>query len=229
MSFAITTGAIAAVSAGYSVYSGIKQRNRAKNLREQANDPGIQQNYALDRVTNTLFQNYSNYNLPGYNNYVQQVNANMASSNNLATMASTSSGDVLNAITMNQQSANNSLGELAFQNANGREQALMNYLNAVQQQGNDQLRVNSQQLNRYERTLNEAAALEGAGNTNVNNGIQDALVGVQAVGGSFAPRQSIDQATGQVVNLPSVWDTYRNKRRNTRNINASLNQGGIIA
>lgn len=231
MSFAITTGAIALVGTGAQIYSGIRQRNQAKRLREQTQDPGIQRNYALDRVTNTLFQNYSNFNLPGYNNYVQQVNSNMASANQLATQGATSSADILNAVTANQAVADQSLGNLTLQNASGREQALMRYLSGVEQQGQDQLRVNNQELERYNQTMAEAAALEGASMQNINSGIQDSIMGISAISSNFIPRQSIDFTTGQQITLPSVWDSYRNRRRGSRNrfVDASLNTGGVLA
>lgn len=213
MSFAITAGAIGVVSAGAQIYSGIRQKNQAKNIREQAVDPGIQRNYSLDRVTNTLFQNYSNWNLPGYDKYQQQVQSNMASANNQAALAATSSADILNSVTANQAQANQDLQNLALQSASGRERALMQYLESVNQQGQDQLRVNQQELQRYDRTLNESAALEGAGTQNVWGGFQEGLMATGALAQNFLPRQTVSPATGEVVKLPSVWDSYRNRRR----------------
>lgn len=236
MSFAITAGA--AFTAGSAIYLGAQQKKRAKAIQEGAVDPGIQRNYALDRVTNTLYQNYSNWNLPGYNNYVQQIQSNMATANRNASLGATSSADLLNSVTNTQVAGDNALGNLALQNASGREQALMNYLNAVQNQGNDQVRVNTLALDRYNATLAEAAALEGAGNQNINQGFQDAVIGTSAIASNFMPRQTVDQRTGNVINLPSVWDSYRNRRRSgsasqqpLRNFdyNASLEVGGLYA
>lgn len=213
MSFAITTGAVGLLGAGAQIFSGIRQKNRAKNIREQAVDPGIQRDYSLDRVTNTLFQNYSNWNLPGYQKYVDQIQSNQASANNLAMVGATSSADVLNSITANQAQTDESLANLALQSASGRERALMEYLQSVRAQGQDQIRVNQQELGRYDRTLNEAAALEGAGTQNIWGGVQEGLVATGAMAQNFMPRQTISPATGEVVKLPSVWDSYRNRRR----------------
>lgn len=231
MSFAITAGAIGVVGTGAQIFSGIRQRNRANDIRESAVDPGIQRNYALDRVTNTLFQNYSNWNLPGYNNYVNQVGSTQASSNRDAALGATSSADVLNSITSNQAQTNQALENLAMQNASGRERALMEYLNSVRQQGQDQIRTNEMELMRYQDTINEAAALEGAGIQNIYGGIQEGMMTVGALAQNFMPRQTIDPATGAQISLPSVWDNYKRRRRGNvyGPYSAQLDQGGIIA
>lgn len=213
MSFAITSGAVGLIGAGAQIYSGIKQKKRANNIRSSAVDPGIQRDYSLDRVTNTLFQNYSNWNLPGYNNYVSQIQSNQASANNMAMLGATSSADVLNSITSNQAQTDRSLAELALQSASGRERALMEYLQSVRAQGQDQIRVNQMELGRYDRTLNEAAALEGAGTQNIWGGVQEGMVSVGALAQNFMPRQTVSPATGEIVKLPSVWESYRNRRK----------------
>lgn len=208
MSFAATA---AVIGAGSAIYMGAQQRKRANAIRKNAQDPGIQPNYALDRVSNTLFERYNNYQLPGYNNYVAQVQGNMASANTAATQAATSSGDVIDAVTRNQFAADQALNNLTTASASGREAALMQYLQSVQAQGQDQVRVNQQQLNRYDRTLDEAAALEGASIQNTNQGFQDALLGAGALGGNFMPRTTINPYTGEIRRLPSVWKTITSK------------------
>lgn len=210
MSFAATA---AVIGAGSAIYMGAQQRKRANAIRKNAQDPGIQPNYALDRVSNTLFERYNNYQLPGYNNYVAQIQGNMASANTAATQAATSSGDVIDAVTRNQFAADQALNNLTTASASGREAALMQYLQSVQAQGQDQVRVNQQQLNRYDRTLDEAAALEGASIQNTNQGFQDALVGAGALAGNFLPRTTISPTTGQAIKLPSVWQTWRNRNQ----------------
>lgn len=231
MSFAITAGAVGVIGAGTQIFSGIRQRNQAERIRESAVDPGIQKNYSLDRVTNTLFQNYSNWNLPGYNNYVNQLGTTQATSNRAATVGASSSADILNSITNNQAQTDQALEGLAMQNASGRERALMEYLNSVRQQGQDQIRVNQMELGRYQDTLNEAGALEGAGIQNIYGGLQEGLVTAGALAQNFMPRQTIDPSTGGQVSIPSVWDNYRKRRRrNTYGPNsAQLNQGGILS
>lgn len=212
MSFAITTGAVGLIGAGAQIYQGINQRNKAKRIRDTAVDPGISRNYALDRVTNTLFQNYSNWNLPGYNNYVNQVGTNMASANNLAVVGATSSADILNSVTASQEVADRSLADLALQSASGRERALMQYLQASSNQWQDQVRVNQMELERYNAKLREAGALEGAGIQNTWGGFQDALMTTGAVASNFLPRQTVDQSTGDIIKLDSAWDAYRKRK-----------------
>lgn len=211
MSFAATAAAV--IGAGSAIYMGSQQRKQANKLRENAVDPGIQPNYALDRVSNTLFENYNNYNLPGYSRAMDQMQSAQATANRAAIDASTSSADILSAITRNEAVTQNSIGQLDTAVASGKEQALMRYLDSVAQQGQDQVRVNNMELQRYDAQLREAAALQGSGIQNQNSGFQDALTASAAIAGNFTPRTSINQNTGEIVRLPSVWQQlYGNKR-----------------
>lgn len=184
----------------------------AKQLRESAVDPGIQPNYALGRVSDQLQDNYRNWQLPGYSAYMDQIESNQAASNRDAVRASTSSADILNAITNNQAVANSAANELNIAQASGKEQALMRYLDAVNQEGQDQVRINNLELQRYDSKLREAAALEGASIQNTNAGFQDALTATAAIAGNFAPRSTVDQTTGKVVKMPSVWQQLYGKK-----------------
>lgn len=210
MSFVAIAGT--AITAGSAIYMGSQQRKRAKAIRNEAVDPGIQPNYALDRVTNTLYDRYSNFNLPGYNRYAEQIKQLQAAGNNAVIQGATSSGDLLDGIGRNQVIADQSLNNLFTQNASGREAALMQYLNSVNMQGQDDIRVNQTQLGRYDQTLREAAALEGAGTQNMYQGLQDATIGVGAVASNFMPRTTVNPNTGQVITLPSAWQAWRKYR-----------------
>lgn len=212
MAFAAVAGA--ALGAAVPIITGAAQKSRAKKIRNNAVDPGIQPNYALDRVTQTLFQNYSNWNLPGYSKMINQIGSNQASSNANVLNAATSSSDILNGITGNQVAADTSAIGLALNQASGKERALMSYLNSVNAQGQDQLRMNAQENERYQAELREAAAIEGAGIQNMNNGFQDLLTASSAMVGNFLPRQTVSQTTGEVISLPSVWQqVYGNKKK----------------
>lgn len=212
MAFAAVAGA--ALGAAVPIITGAAQKSRAKKIRNNAVDPGIQPNYALDRVTQTLFQNYSNWNLPGYSKMIDQIGSNQASSNANVLNAATSSSDILNGITGNQVAADTSAIGLALNQASGKERALMSYLNSVNAQGQDQLRMNAQENERYQAELREAAAIEGAGIQNTNNGFQDLLTASSAMVGNFLPRQTVSQTTGEVISLPSVWQqVYGNKKK----------------
>lgn len=215
MSFAAT--AAAAITAGSAIYMGAQQRKRSRAIRENAQDPGIQPNPAIARVSNMLLENYNNYNLPGYSRYVEQIRGNQAFAVSQGMQAATSSGDALDVAARGQFMADSALNELTMQNASGREAALMRYLSASQSQGQDQVRMNMLQLGRYDRTLNEAAALEQAGTQNMYQGFQDAGIGISALANSFMPRTTINPNTGEVMELPSIWQSYRTMRNNRRN------------
>lgn len=210
MSFAVTAGAV--LSAGSAIYMGAQQKKRAKQIRDQAVDPGIQADESLKRITNTLYDRYNNYNLPGYRNYVDQIQSNSAFAFNQAAQGATSSGDILDAASRAQLATDQSLTNLNIQNASSRETALMQYLDSLRAQGQDSVRVNQMQLNRYDRTLSEAAALEGAGIQNIHQGVQDATMGATALAQSFMPRTSISPTTGELTKYPSIWRTYWDSR-----------------
>lgn len=210
---AFASVAAATIGAGVPLIMGAAQKRKAKNIRSSAVDPGVQPNYALDRVTQTLFQNYSNWNLPGYSKMMNQIGSNQASANSNIMNAATSSSDILNGITGNQVAANSSAVDLALNQASGKERALMNYLSSVKDQGQDQVRMNSQDNERYQAQLNEAAAMEGAGIQNMNNGFQDLLTTSSAIVGNFLPRQTVSQTTGEVIPVQSVWSQMYGKNK----------------
>ena len=211
MSFAAV--AVAGIGAGATIYMGAKQKRDAKRVRDNAVNPGVQPNFALDRATQTLFQNYSNWNLPGYSKYIDQLGSNQATSNAAVLAGATSSADILNAVTNNQIGANQSAIDVAIAQASGKEKALMQYLQSSQQQGQDQVRMNQEQQQQYQGQLREAAALEGAGMQNMNNGFQDLLTASSAIVGNFMPRQTVSSTTGEIIKLPSVWEQLYGKKK----------------
>lgn len=228
MSFAATVGLVGAGVTAYSTYkTSQNQKKAAEQIRRSAVDPGIQPNVALDRVGQTLFENYSNWNLPGYSRYAEQIASNLAASNRDAVRASTSSADVLNSIVNNQAVADSAIGDLNIAEATGKEQALMKYLDVVQQQGQDDIRMNQMQLARYDNQLREAAALEGASIRNKDNAFQDATTAFSALAGNFMPRSTVSPTTGEVVSIPSVWSQVYNKKKATSPINAQLVYKGL--
>lgn len=230
MSFAATVGLVGAGVAAYSTYQTSRnQKKAADRIRSSAVDPGIQPNVALDRVSQTLFENYSNWNLPGFSRYADQITANQAAANRDATRAATSSADILNSITNNQMVADSAMGDLNIAQATGKEQALMRYLDTVQQQGQDDIRMNQMQLARHDAQLREAAALEGASIQNQNNALQDVTSAFSAIAGNFTPRSTVDQTTGNVVSMPSVWSQVYGKKKNYSPTNAQLVYRGLQA
>lgn len=203
MSFAVVSGVVGVGSAAYSIYNSERQRRESKIIRESAVDPGIQRNYGLERTRDILADNYSNFNLPGFTRYREQIASNQASANARIRDGATSSEDILAGSVATQASANSATQNLYTTQAQSRLQALGDYLNSVNAVGQDQVRVNQLDLGRYEQTMREAAALEGASQQNLNTGLQDLVMGLQPMLSSFQPTTTINPNTGEVVTGPS--------------------------
>lgn len=212
MSFvaAATIGA-AGIGAATSMSLAAKQRKEAEKIRNSAVDPGIQRNYGLQRTSEILADNYSNYNLPGLTRYQEQITSGGATAMDRIRQGATSSEDLLAGASRVQGVENDALGGLYTQQAQGKLSALDSYLQSMNRVGDDQVRVNNVQLDRYDAVLREAAALGGASTRNLNNGIQDILTSIGPMIQNFAPQSSIDPSTGQLVKGKSHYQNYFNK------------------
>lgn len=204
MSFAAV--AAAAVGAGTSIYLSEKQKKDARKIREQSKDPGIQRNYGLERTNQILADNYNNFNLPGFTRYREQIASNQATGMSSLLQGASSSEDILAGATALQEQSNRAIGNMYTTQAQGKLDALSAYLGSVNAVGQDQVRVNQMDLSRYEQTMREAAALEGASMQNLNTGIQDMLMGIQPLITSLQPETYINPNTGKREKGQSRWN-----------------------
>lgn len=206
MSFVAVAGlGAAAIGSVTSIALSNKQKREADAIRNSTPDPGIQPNYGLIRANQMLADNYSNYRLPGLTRYQQQIATQGATALSNVRQAATSSEDVLDAATRVQAGENDATQNLYTTQAQGRLQALNDYISSTAQLGQDGVRMNNMELDRYDATLREAAALQGASYQNMNNGVQDLLTSIGPVIQSFMPTYSVNPTTGELMKGQSKY------------------------
>ena len=128
--------------------------------------PNFQMNTAMIDNARILGERSNNYTTPGYNLALDNINQNASSQFNNGVQGASSGGDVLDLANKINYGTNNSLNQLAGQNAQGADNALQQYLQANSMAGNELVRKNQYDLDQYQRKLNEKAALLQAGNQN---------------------------------------------------------------
>lgn len=211
---ALVTGGLSLAGSVAKYLTGRAQAKRAQQLRNSLSDPGITRNYGLERTSDILGQNYNNYNLPGFSNMLDNIKSNQGLAVNQGINAAGSSGDVLDLVTRSQSVTDNATQNLYMQQAQGKQQALNDYLNSVNAVGADQVRVNQLENQRYQQGLAEASALEGAGMQNQFGAMNEAISGINNLySTNFVGKDYVNQATGKMEQLPSVWSSYWSKKK----------------
>lgn len=158
----------------FSAINGIGQRRQAKRLRASAVDPGYQMNQGVLQNEQILRNRYNNYQIPGYNQALNNINASGATAFNSGLQGASSSGDVLDLATRIAYGQGQQYRGLAVQNAQGKEGALNEYLGANVAAGQERQNANLYDRQKYQQQLAEAAALYNAGDQNINSGITGA-------------------------------------------------------
>lgn len=183
--------------AGTGIASALITRSAARKQQRQAEainpvDPGP--NQALLDNARILGDRSSNYMMPGFSAAEAGINASAASAYDNAVQGAASSGDVLDAAARIAYGQQSSLNNLHTQNAAGRDQALLQYLNANAAAGADSTGWQRQQfLNDQQRR----AQLMNAGQLNEMNAIQDGLGAIGTAGAYyFANRPSNPMTPG---------------------------------
>lgn len=175
-------GAAAAVIPSiFAGIEGIGQRRQAKRIRANAVDPGYQMNQGILQNRDILQNRYNNYQIPGYNQALNNINASSASAFNSGVQGASSSGDVLDLATRIAYGTGQQKTQLDLQNAQGKQGAMFDYLGANQQAGAEQQNVNAYARQKYQQQLADAAALYNAGGQNENSAVQ----GVSSIGTSL--------------------------------------------
>lgn len=211
---ALVTGGLSLAGSVGKYLTGRSQAKKAERLRNSLVNPGITQNYGLERTSDILGQNFNNYNLPGFSNMLDKIRSNQAFAINQGINAAGSSGDILDLVTRSQSVTDNATQNLYMQQAQGKQQALNDYLNSVNAVGADQVRVNQLENQRYQQGLAEAAALEGAGMQNQFGAMNEAISGINNLySTNFVGKDYVNQSTGKIERIPSVWDSYWSKKK----------------
>ncbi len=182
--------AAAIVSGGLGVYKAVEGANQradakklaASNVFTPQRMPG-----QVQLATNLAAKNYYN-GLPGTAAAQQMIGRNAAQSYYEGSQGASSGGDLLDLAAKTNMGANMATNNLAQQSANYKAQAAGAYQAALNNEAGweDRLYQNNE-LQPYLRKANTAAALEGAGATNMFSGLDQ--IGTAALGYASAQNQ----------------------------------------
>lgn len=232
MSFVAVGAGIAAVSAGYSIYSGVKQSKEAKRLREGAVDPGYEVNQALVDNARIMGDRYGNYTLPGYEAMKANVNQSAGQAFSQGVQGASSSGDVLDLAARIAYGQQQGLNQVEMANAQGRDQALLQYLDANVAAGQQYQSQNEYERQRYQEQLREAAALQQAGAVNTAQGADSlAGIGTSLALSAYGNRQLQEPNAPVVSNQGSVFGNANSTTNTSSPAPPSIgsNQAGMAA
>lgn len=187
--------ALSAIPSIFGAVRGIGQRRQAKRIRANAVDPGYELNSGVMQNADILKNRYNNYSLPGYSMQMNRIGTNAATAFDAGSRGASSGGDILDLATKIAYGTGQQQNDLVMQNAQGKENALGGFLNANAAAGQERQNANAYEREQYMNKLQEAAALFGAGDQNLNN----ASIGLGSIGSTLA----MDSA---------MYGTPRNKR-----------------
>lgn len=184
-------------------FTGRSQRRQAQNMNIQ--NPGFVMNNELIDNARILGDRYSNYNLPGLGNMRDNVRSGYATAFSRGVEGATSGGDVLDLATSLGGAEAESMQEIDGMNAQGRDQALMQYLNANSAAGNEPVRKNIYELEEYQRKIHERAALDQSGAMNQYGALTEGAGALSTGVNAMFGQQLSETATGGFKFGKSAW------------------------
>lgn len=213
---ALVAAGFALGTAAFKFFQGRAQAGRAREIRENATDPGFMRNQGMIDNMNILRDRYTNYQMPGYGQAQQGINLAANTAFTQGSQGATSGADVMDLATRTQYGRQQGLNQLAMTSAQAREQALMQYLASQEAVGTDAVRVNQLENQRYDQQMMEAAALEQAGVTNQYGAVNELGAGLsQAASSYFSPQWTFD-SQGRMIQDASRFNQWLSNRRNRR-------------
>lgn len=157
-------GAISLIPAAFKFFNGISQRKQANKINPI--NPGYQMNNQVIDNARILGNNYTNYQMPGYNQALNNLNTGYGSALAQGTQGASSGGDVLDLASKLAYGQGQNLNSLAAQSAQGKQNALNQYLSANAMAGQEYVNKNAYDRDQYDAQLRRKAALEQGGATN---------------------------------------------------------------
>jgi len=168
----LVSAGISLLPALYKGISGIFQKSQANRINPT--DPGYKLNTGVINNARVLSDRSNNYQLAGYNDAVDNINSTSATAFNNGVQGATSGGDVLDLATKIAYGQGQRLNDLAVNNAQGKDQALLQSLNADAAAGEEYQQKNAYDRDVYQQKLRQKAALIQSANQNIYGGIDDA-------------------------------------------------------
>lgn len=193
------------LSTGIKLASGIGQQRKAKKINPI--DPGYTMNQGVLNNARTLSERYGNYVLPEYNTALNNIQQNQENAFSRGIQGATSGGDVLDLATKLAYGGGQQLNELALANAQGKDQALMQSLNANAQAGQEYQNKNAYDRQQYQAQLREKAALTQARAENIYGAVDTAG---SVLGSYLNPKKSLIDPTQPSPEQVAQWQQYLN-------------------
>jgi len=207
--FLVSSALVSAVPAIYKGITGIGQTNQANRMHPV--DPGYQMNRGVIDNAKTLSDYYGNYQLPGYSKMVNNIGSNYQSAFENGIQGASSGGDVLDLASKMAFGKNQALNQLGIQNAQGKQAALGDYLQANAAAGQQYQDKNAYERDQYDKMVRAKAALTQAGAQNTYGAI-DQLSGTAGKlitkygGGSSDDKTAVDGGIDK--NATATYNKY---------------------
>lgn len=166
---AVAGGVIGLAPSLFKLFSGASQKKQANAINPV--NPGYQVNQNIIDNANILKNRYLNYTLPGYGQAQDNINRGYQYAFSKGVQGASSGGDVADLAAKLAYGKNVAQNQLEAQNAQGKEGALMPYIDASAAAGQQYQQKNAYDIDQYNQQLKQKAALTQAGNTNEYNAL----------------------------------------------------------
>lgn len=200
-----------AIGAGLGLTLGAAKYFMGSAQRKAANaikpiDPGFQLNNEVIDNARITGEQYSNYELPGYQQLLSNIKNSGASSFVNSERGATSSADVLDAANKGNQVQQQQINQLGVETAQGKSSALTQYLAAKAASGAEYQKKNEYDQMRYDQQLNLKYQLQNNATANQFSAADQAGKLISSI---FASRNGIKQPgpQGQVTSGSPIFDT----------------------
>lgn len=195
---AVVVGGISLGSAAFSASKGKQQMDRARIMESQ--NPGYQGNPNLEENVNLLRNRFTNYRLPGYSRAVNNIDRAGEMAYRSVLQGASSSSDIIDGATRIAYGSQSAINNLNMQQAQGENQALIQYVTANAQAGQELANANAWQREQFLRNEQNRANLMNSGMANQANAFQSVVNTAGQLGGYFLTRNNNVPVQNQVNN-----------------------------
>lgn len=218
---AVVVGGISLGSAAISASKGKQQMDRAEIMGSQA--PAFQGNPNLQANADILQNRFTNYRLPGYSEASRNIDRAGEMGYRSVLQGASSSSDILEGATRIAYGSQSAYNNLNATQAQGQNAALMDYITANAQAGQEVAQNNAWQREQYLRNQQNQANLMNAGMANVGNATQSGLNTLGMLGGYLLTNPNQNAVAGYNTQQQPV----NNRMFNYYNPNSAVNSPQI--
>lgn len=183
-------------------FQAASQRRKANKINPI--DPGFAANQGILDNKRIVNENYNNYTLPGMEGIKDGLSNSLATNTASLMEGASSSGDVLDGVTKLAYGNDQAINALGIQQAQMKQNLLPEVLNANAMAGNEAVRKNEFDEQRYQAQLGEKAALMGASMQNGFKAVDD----LGTLGGSLLSYRTEPYSKDKLKNFKSQGSQY---------------------